>query len=127
MLGIDIIEIERIKSILAEDYGQRFLAKVYTAQELAYCRNGSAYRFSSLAARFAAKEAVAKALGTGIKDFSWLDIEVVNNPEGKPEINLSGQAKALAERQQVKAVHVSLSHTHTLAFASCYLEYHKVS
>lgn len=125
MLGIDIIEIDRIKEIVQGEAGERFLEKVYTPKEINYCRSGESYRFNSLASRFAAKEAVAKALGTGIREFTWTDIEISNNKLGKPSIILHNKAKEKAKELKVKQVHVSLSHTHTLAFASSYLEFLK--
>jgi holo-[acyl-carrier protein] synthase len=125
MLGIDIIEIDRIKEIVQGEAGERFLEKVYTPKEIAYCRSGETYRFNSLASRFAAKEAVAKALGTGIREFTWTDIEIINNELGKPHITLYNKAKSKAEELNVKQIHISLSHTHTLAFASSYLEFVK--
>lgn len=123
MLGIDIIEIDRIKKVVESETGKRFLEKVFTTPEIQYCKSGKTYRFNSLASRFAAKEAVAKALGTGIRNFSWTDIEIVNDKLGKPYINLYNKAKEQARKLKVKNIHISLSHTHTLAFASSYLEY----
>jgi len=125
MLGIDIIEIERIKTAVTSEYGDRFLEKVFTLREIEYCRSGQTYRFNSLASRFAAKEAVAKALGTGIREFTWTDIEIINDELGKPNIILYDKAREKAASLNVKQIHVSLSHTHTLAFASSYLEFIK--
>jgi holo-[acyl-carrier protein] synthase len=125
MLGIDIIEIDRIKEVVTSDHGVRFLQRVFTSQELDYCRTENSYRFSSLAARFAAKEAVSKALGTGIRSFTWTDIEVKNDDKGKPFVTLQNEALAEAINQNIKTVHISLSHTRKLAFASAYLEYDK--
>jgi holo-[acyl-carrier protein] synthase len=125
MLGIDIIEIERIKEVVLAEHGKRFLARVFTPQELEYCRTNSGYKFSSLAARFAAKEAVSKALGTGIRTFTWTDIEIKNDDRGKPLVTLQNEALAEAINQNVKNVHISLSHTRNLAFASAYLEFSK--
>ena len=123
MLGIDIIEIARIKDAVEAESGQRFLDRVYTAAEIAYCQKDGSYKFNSLAARFAAKEAVAKAFGTGVRGFNLTDIEVSNDQQGKPSIVLHNQAQQRADDLNIKEIHVSLSHTHTLAFASCYLEY----
>lgn len=125
MLGIDIIEIERIKNAVSSETGDRFLEKVYTPNEIAYCKSETGFRFNSLASRFAAKEAVAKALGTGIREFTWTDIEIKNDEMGKPNIILHNKAEEHAKKLKVKKIHVSLSHTHTLAFASSYLEYKK--
>src|ERR1700678_1129447 len=95
--GIDLIEIARIKHSV-DRYGSRFLNRVYTPSEQAYClskRNAT----ESFAARFAAKEAAAKALGTGISHgVSWLEIEVVRAPSGKPSLRLHGRAAQIASR-----------------------------
>src|SRR3989338_2695769 len=96
-IGIDIIEIDRVKEAV-EKYGDNFLAKIYTPREIKYCRSHKAYKFPELAVRFAAKEAYAKALGTGIgglgrkhRGVFWKDIEIVNNAFGKPEIYIKGK------------------------------------
>src|SRR3990172_4907052 len=91
--GVDVIEIERVEAALAR-FGERFLRRVYTAEEAAFCRG----RVHELAARFAAKEAVMKALGTGAKGVAWREIEVLPNHRGKPLVYLYGRAKARAER-----------------------------
>jgi holo-[acyl-carrier protein] synthase len=122
MLGIDIIEILRVKQAVDAPHGQRFMARVFTAQERAYCCTGS-IKYNSLAARFAGKEAVAKALGTGFRGMSWKDIEIINDALGKPSVVLHNTALRRAAELSVTEVHISLSHTHTLAFASCYLKY----
>jgi len=84
-LGIDIIEVKRIKKIL-EDYGDRFLKRILTDNEISYCMKFSKPELH-LAGRFASKEAYSKAIGTGIgKEFSWKDIEILNNERGKPYI-----------------------------------------
>jgi len=123
MIGIDIIEIDRIKSALNDNSGERFLERVYTPNEISYCKLKNSYKYNSLAARFAAKEAVAKALGTGLKQFVWTDIEITNNDEGKPSVNLFNGAKNKAENMNIKEIHISLSHSKTLAFASAHIEY----
>jgi holo-[acyl-carrier protein] synthase len=119
--GIDLAEIGRIQKSW-DRYGERFLARVYTPAERAYClrkRNAA----ESLAARFAAKEAGAKALGTGISHgVNWLEIEVVREPSGRPTLKFHGRAAEFAAR--LGAVHAALSITHTtdLAMASVVLE-----
>src|SRR5271166_6120752 len=93
--GIDMAEIGRIQQSV-ERYGQRFLNRVYTAAEQAYCL-GKRKSAESLAARFAAKEAGAKALGTGISfGVSWLEIEVVREPSGRPTLRFHGRAAQMA-------------------------------
>jgi holo-[acyl-carrier protein] synthase len=121
MIGVDIIEIDRIESAYKLQ-GQRFLDRIYTRDELAYCQYQGKYNFASLAVRFAAKEAVAKAFGTGMRGFSWLDIEVQRDELGKPSVLLHGQAQKLAKKQKVRRVHISLSHNHHSAIASAFLE-----
>jgi holo-[acyl-carrier protein] synthase len=119
-IGVDIIEIDRIKEAV-EKYGESFLGKVYTDKELKYCRNRKAMKYPELAVRFAAKEAYAKAIGTGIAGFArnnhgikWKEIEIVNNSHGKPLVAIKGEAS--------EKVHVSLSHSRDYAVASIYVE-----
>ena len=115
--GIDLVEITRIQQS-TERYGQRFLDRVYTSAEQAYClrKRKSA---ESLAARFAAKEAGAKALGTGISQgVSWLEIEVIREPGGRPTIRFHGRAAEIAEHMGVRESRLSLTHTATLSMAS---------
>ncbi len=119
--GIDLTEIGRIQKSM-DRYGQRFLARVYTAAEQAYClrkRNSA----ESFAARFAAKEAGAKALGTGISyGVNWLEIEVVREPSGRPTLKFHGRAAEFAARLGVVHAAVSITHTTGLAMASVVLE-----
>ncbi len=112
-IGVDIIETERVAQSI-DRFGDRFLKRVYTEQELVYC-NG---RVSSLAARWAAKEAVGKALGTGIGDVSWQEIEIVSDDNRIPSICLYGAAAHLAARMGISRFAVSISHTkeHAVAF-----------
>lgn len=119
--GIDLVEIDRIQQSV-ERYGERFLKRVYTAAEQAYClrKKNSA---ESLAARFAAKEAAAKALGTGINHgVAWLEIEVVREPGGRPTIAFHGRAREIAASLGTRAAALSLTHTRGLAMASVVLE-----
>ena len=119
--GIDLVENPRIQQSM-ERFGKRFLDRVYTAAEQAYClrkRNAA----ESLAARFAAKEAGAKALGTGIsRGVNWLEIEVVREPSGRPTIQFHGRAAELAQHMGVAHIALSLTHTATLSMASVVLE-----
>jgi holo-[acyl-carrier protein] synthase len=119
--GIDLVEIARIQHSM-DRYGTRFLDRVYTAAEKAYClRKRKAAE--SFAARFAAKEAGAKALGTGISHgVSWLEIEVVREPSGRPSLKFHGRAAERAERMGVRNTALSLTHTEALAMASVVLE-----
>jgi holo-[acyl-carrier protein] synthase len=104
--GVDIIEIARVERVMARS-GQRFLARIFTPQEQAYCQG----KMASLAGRFAVKEAVAKALGTGIGEMAWVEIEVVSNEVGRPELVLYGAAKRLADELGLAEWSISLSHT----------------
>ncbi len=112
-VGVDIIEIERIAEAFAR-FGDRFLRHIYTEGEIAYCRG----RAPQLAARFAAKEAMMKALGTGVRGVGWRDIEVVRSRGGPPGIRLSGRAAKVAERQGVLHTALSISHARLYAVAS---------
>lgn len=111
-VGVDIIEIERIAAALAK-HGERFLARVYTKLEVAACRG----RVNELAARFSAKEAVMKALGTGAHGVAWREIEVLPNHRGKPLVYLHGRALERAEKIGLRDVDISLSHSRDFAVA----------
>jgi holo-[acyl-carrier protein] synthase len=111
--GVDIIEIHRVKRVY-ESYGERFLRRIYTDGEIAYCRG----RAPQLASRFAAKEAVMKALGTGVRGVAWKDIEVVRRRGMPPGIELHGTALARAERIGLDHLALSLSHSDEFAVAS---------
>jgi holo-[acyl-carrier protein] synthase len=117
-VGIDMIEITRIERVLKR-YGDRFFERVFTAAEIAYCRG----RSPELAARFAAKEAVSKALGVGMRmiardGIDWRDVEVVGDPRGKPLVHLHGRAAERAGELGLTEWAISLSHTreHAIAF-----------
>ena len=115
--GVDIIELDRVQRAL-ERHGERFLVRIYTPQEIALYRD----RLPELAARFAAKEAVSKALGVGLNHISaygigWQDAEVLPDPLGKPWVRLSGRAQALAEEQGLRQWSISLSHSRDYAVA----------
>jgi len=111
-IGVDLVKVERVAA-LASRYGERFTSRVFTDRELAACHQ----RPDRLAARFAAKEAVSKALGTGIGKVNWRQIEVVNNAAGRPELVLTGAAAALAAEQGLDQWAISLSHTQEQAIA----------
>jgi holo-[acyl-carrier protein] synthase len=115
-LGTDLIEIERIEQSVAR-FGQRFLERVFTPGEIAYChaKKGSA---ESFAARFAAKEAGAKALGTGIsRGVSWKEFEVKRKPGQRPELHLSGRAAEIARELGVTRMSLSLTHSRQMSMA----------
>ncbi len=116
-VGVDLVEISRVKRILAR-HGDRFLARVFTPREVCYCRS----RPAELSARFAAKEAVAKALGVGVRmmareGIDWRDAEIVGDHRGKPLLQLHGRAAQRAQVLNLTEWDVSLSHTRELAIA----------
>lgn len=110
--GVDVVEVNRIDYAILR-HGQRFFERFYTGQEL-IDSNGQT---PALAARFAAKEAVAKALGTGIGQVAWKEIEVVNGPRREPQLRLHGQAQELADSMGLTDWAISLSHTEQHAVA----------
>lgn len=119
--GVDMIEIARIEETIAR-YGERFCQRVYLPQEILYCRR-KRNSAESFAARFAAKEAAAKALGTGIQSgVGWQDIEVIRALNGKPSIKFHGRAAEIARQLGANHAVVSLTHTQTLAMAQVLLE-----
>jgi holo-[acyl-carrier protein] synthase len=106
-IGVDIIEIARVRRSI-ETLGDRFLDKVFTSGEISYC-NAKANRFQHYAARFAAKEALSKALSTGwAGEFRWKDVEVINEPSGQPRFSLHGR---LRERLGDAGVMLTMSHS----------------
>ena len=111
-IGVDIIEIGRIKEAM-NHWGEKFLRRIYTESELAAYRN----KPSSLAARFAGKEAVMKLLGTGRNGVGWREIETLSHPGGKPLVNLYGRALTRASELGIKEIAVSLSHSKEYAVA----------
>lgn len=115
--GIDLVEVARIARLLA-DHPERFRERCFTPAEQAYAKS-SARETEHLAARFAAKEAALKALGTGLRHgIAWTDIEVVNDASGRPTLTLTGEAANTAARLGIRSWAVSLSHTDTMAIAS---------
>ncbi len=115
-IGIDLAEVDRIRTAI-ERHGQRFIERIYTNGEIAYVGR-KANRFERYAARFAAKEAGMKALGTGWKrGVRWRDFEVANLPSGKPALRLHGEAAAIAARLGVHNIALSLTHTAALGMA----------
>jgi len=119
-IGIDLVRIDRIRAI-AERWQARFLDRLYTEAERRYCLARPS-PYASFAGRFAAKEAVLKALGTGWTDgISWHDIQVLNDRAGRPRATVSGRVKALMKRAGVTTIHVSLSHDTDYAVAEAVL------
>ncbi len=119
--GVDIVEIERFRKVI-ERLKDRFLLRVFTEGERKFC-DGHRYPAPHFAVRFAAKEAVFKALGTGwAKGVTWLDVEVMRQRQDPPTIVLSGEALRLSEEKGVRHIHLSLSHTEDSAIATVILE-----
>lgn len=114
-----MVEIRRIQSAIEKN--PRFLQKVYTEEEIRYCQRKK-NPWQSFAARFAAKEAVSKAMGTGIGKIGLTEVEVVNKPSGQPQIVLHGAAKAFAAEHGIGRVHLSLSHSEAYAIATVIIE-----
>jgi holo-[acyl-carrier protein] synthase len=117
--GIDIIEVVRVRRALERTVtGNRFRARVFTEREVAYCESRGKARYQSYAARFAAKEAAMKALGTGWnRNVGWQEIEVTRERGRAPQIALSGKAAEFAKRRRVKRFHLSLTHSAEQAIA----------
>ncbi|MCX7922771.1 MAG: holo-ACP synthase [Clostridia bacterium] len=116
--GVDIIEIDRIKRSI-ETGNTRFRDRVFTRNEIQYCEERNVSKYSSYAARFAAKEAVSKAFGTGVgNSMGWQDIEVVNDQRGSPNVLLHGKAKELFNEMGGSDICISLSHcdSHAIAY-----------
>ncbi len=120
-IGVDIIEVERIRK-MAEEHKERFLQRVFSDDELSYCMRFSD-PFPHLAARWAAKEAVAKALGTGFSQgVTWKSISVIHTTNGEPLAVLTGSAKFIAASLGVRKIWLSLSHTKNYAAAVAVME-----
>ncbi|HWZ83635.1 MAG TPA: holo-ACP synthase [Terriglobales bacterium] len=120
--GVDIAEVHRIRESI-ERFGERFLHRVYTEGEIQYCERKNVTRFESYAARFAAKEAGMKALGTGWNHgVRWRDIEVVRPRGQRPTIQFHGQAAAFAEKLGTRNIALSITHTSEQALAHVILE-----
>jgi len=119
--GVDIVAITRFERFVGEN-NLPLLERLFTADERQYC-SGKRRSAQHYALRFAAKEALLKALGTGLREgISWQDVEVVNDPLGKPELRLTGKARELAERCGVRRSFLSLSHDGDVAIAMVVLE-----
>ncbi|MCW5979018.1 MAG: holo-[acyl-carrier-protein] synthase [Bryobacteraceae bacterium] len=120
--GIDIAEVDRIRSAI-ERRGERFIQRIFTPLEIAYVERRKATRFERYAARFAAKEAGMKAIGTGWRrGVRWRDFEVANLPTGKPTLRFHGRAAEIAAEIGVRSVALSLTHTKATAMAFVALE-----
>ena len=119
-VGTDVIEVERVGRRI--EAGDRFRERIFTAGEQAYCEK-KRHKAQNYAARFAAKEAFFKALGTGWRGgLTFRDVEIVNDKQGKPDIVLHGKAREIAERHGINRIHVSLSHIRDVASSIVTLE-----
>lgn len=115
--GLDLVEIARIERMV-EEHGGRFLARCFTPREVAYADDSPRQRIERLAGRFAAKEAILKALGTGWRDgIAWTDMEILPDTLGRPVLTICGRAAAIAGGMGINAWSISISHTATLAMA----------
>lgn len=122
LCGVDIIEIDRIKKSF-DTCGDSFRDRIFTGNEIKYCESKKAVRFESYAARFAAKEAVSKAFGTGIsKGLNLKDMEILNDSQGKPYVVLSERASEIYEEMKAKGISISLSHCKSYAVAYVIIE-----
>ena len=120
--GVDLAEVPRIRKAI-ERFGERFITRIYTPLEIDYVERRGASRFERFAARFAAKEAGMKAIGTGWRHgVRWLDFEVANLPSGKPTLLFHGVAASFAERLGVRNVSLSLTHTAETGMAIVIIE-----
>ena len=119
--GVDIAEVPRIAAAI-ERFGDRFIQRIYTDDEIRYCES-KANKAERYAARFAAKEAAMKAIGTGLRGgITWHDVEVTREPSGRPTLTFHGVAAEVAARLGMKRAHLSLSHTVDHAIAHVILE-----
>ncbi len=117
-IGIDLVEVDRIERSI-ERSGQRFLDRLFTEEEQTYCRSMGKRAARHFAARFAAKEAISKTLGTGIAEgVSWAELEVCRDERGQPFVVLHGKTKAYIERRGITQIQISLTHTDGVAGAS---------
>ncbi len=116
-IGIDVVEVERISSSM-DEFGEKFANRIFTEAEQEYCKSQKRPAIH-YAARFAAKEAIAKAFGTGIgKEISWLDMEILRQPSGEPKVLMSGDGKKYADKLKVADIKISLTHAEHYAAAN---------
>jgi holo-[acyl-carrier protein] synthase len=119
--GIDLVKVERIEKIIKR-WGNSFTSRIFTSLEGEYCEKKKINKFQSYAGRFAAKEALLKSLGLGLKGANWKEIEVRNDKLGQPIIDISGKLKNIASAKGVSKYFVSISHTREYAIAQVILE-----
>jgi holo-[acyl-carrier protein] synthase len=122
-IGVDLVRVDRLARAM-ERYGERFLRRVFTDREIAYCQTRAKQGIYQFAQRFAAKEAFSKALGVGLRQggIFWRDVEVLPGPRGKPEIQVTGRAAALCKEVGIRGMHLSLTDEDNFAVAMVVLE-----
>ena len=119
--GIDLVKIERIEKIIKR-WGDSFTSRIFTSLEREYCEKKRVNKFQSYAGKFAAKEALLKALGLGLREANWKEIEIKNDELGQPIIDTSGKLKNIASTRGVSKYFVTISHTKEYAIAQVILE-----
>jgi holo-[acyl-carrier protein] synthase len=122
-IGVDLVKVDRLARVV-DTYGERFLKRVFTEREIAYCRTRAKQGVYQFAQRFAAKEAFSKALGVGLREggIRWREVEVLPDPRGKPEIQVTGRAAALCQEHGIRGMHLSLTDEDKHAVAMVVLE-----
>jgi holo-[acyl-carrier protein] synthase len=122
-IGVDLVRVDRLARAV-ERYGERFLQRVFTDREIAYCKGRAKQGIYQFAQRFAAKEAFSKALGVGLRQggIRWRDVEVLPDPRGKPEIQVTGRAAQLCKEAGIRGMHLSLTDEDRHAVAMVVLE-----
>jgi holo-[acyl-carrier protein] synthase len=119
-IGVDLVEISRVQKLIEQDQG--FVERIFTDKEIGYCES-KYFKAQHFAARFTAKEAFFKALGTGFRDgMSWQDVEVENDPLGKPQLRLTAGALQKFKKKKLRKILLSLSHTRDMAVALVVIE-----
>jgi len=119
--GIDLVKIERIEKIIKR-WGDNFIFRIFTPLEREYCEKKKGNKYQSYAGRFAAKEALLKSLGLGLRGVNWKEIEIENNELGQPIIETSGKLKNIASVKGVSKYFITISHTKDYAIAQVILE-----
>ena len=119
--GIDLVKIERIEKIIKR-WGNNFNSRIFTPLERDYCEKKRVNKFQSYAGKFAAKEALLKALGLGLRGTKWKEIEIKNDELGQPVIDTSGKLKSIASTKGVSKYFITISHTKEYAIAQVILE-----
>jgi len=119
--GIDLVKIERMEKIIKK-WGDNFIFRIFTPLEIEYCEKKKGNKFQSYAGKFAAKEALLKALGLGLREANWKEIEIKNDELGQPSIDTSGKLKNIASTKGVSKYFISISHTKEYAATQVILE-----